>query len=363
MRILVRPAYANFLENRLFEPIHPHAAHWMAPYVRMREKALARGWEMETWDRRPLESADVVLFQDLPERRSEVDAARAKAPKARFILQLVESPLSRPHSFVKANHDLFDAILTYNWQICDEKRYFHYYLPLGLPPESAADPSFEDRRPLVMINTNRWLGILSTRKTGMSGLPFVGPLFSGWKIPIGKLLSQNHGEQYSHRRSLARQADERFPGLLDVYGAGWAGEPMSWVHRFIGHRSFASAKVSSEGKAEILRRYRFAIAFENLVEDVGYISEKILDPIYFGTVPIYLGDARISDFVPAECFVDASKFNSDHDLLSFVRDCPEGQWRDFRRAGDHYRASSQIMRFQPDSFSETVMKVIERVTA
>jgi hypothetical protein len=264
---------------------------------------------------------------------------------------------------VKANHELFDAILTYNWRLCDEKRYFHYDLPLGLPPERALDPSFEDRKPLVMINTNRWIGILDTRKTGMRGLPFVGPLFSGWKVPIRNLLAQNLGEQYSHRRNLARLADRRFPGLLDIYGTGWAGEPMSWAHRFIDHRRFASAKASNEGKAEILPGYRFAVSFENMVGDVGYVSEKILDAIYFGTVPIYLGDARISGSVPAGCFVDASRFTSDDDLLSFVRDCPEGRWNELRSAGTSYRASCQVKRFQPDAFAEAVMGAIRYATS
>jgi hypothetical protein len=38
-------------------------------------------------------------------------------------------------------------------------------------------------------------------------------------------------------------------------------------------------------------RYMFHLAFENTIED-GYVTEKLFDALYAGTVPVYLGDAK-----------------------------------------------------------------------
>jgi hypothetical protein len=360
--ILARPCYPDFLGDRMFVASDPSSASHSDPYIRLRQRVVDRGWEIHTWDVGPLDSADILLFQDLPATRAQVEEARRSAPRAKFVLQIVESPLSRPHYFLKANHDLFDAILTYCPSLCDEIRYFRYYLPVGNVPAAPADPLFSQRRPLVMINSNRWLGIWPQRQAGWTGLPFVGPWFSGWNIPLGSLLSQNRGELYSRRRHIARLAESFDPELLDVFGAGWQGEAMSWAHRIIPHRRFAVGRGSFSGdKLDLLPRYRFAVAFENVRGRMGYISEKIFDPLFAGTVPIYLGDEDITDQVPADCFVDARRFKDDRELLEFARNCPESQWRQLRDAGRKYLESPAFQRFGPDAFADTVMKVLCRV--
>jgi hypothetical protein len=72
LRVLVRPFYPSFLENKLFSYSHGYSDRWMEPYVRWRELAATRGIELATWDTRPLESADVIVFMDLPASRAEM---------------------------------------------------------------------------------------------------------------------------------------------------------------------------------------------------------------------------------------------------------------------------------------------------
>jgi hypothetical protein len=284
LNILVRPCYADFLQNKLFKPEHSMANHWMSPLVMLKEAAEQRGWRMNTWDTEPLDSADVILSQDLP-RHAEFLNARKVASKAKFILLIWESPLSRPAAWDRVNHDQFDAVITYDLKLVDHKRYFPYMLPLGAPPAAIADKPFSERRPLVLVNSNRWIGWLGNRQSGLEGLPFIGPIFSGWHVSIDALLSQNKGEQYSHRRKLARLADREFPDLLDAFGHGWRGEPSSWAHKLIRHRPFACGKGTFDGdKLALIANYRCGIAFENLINDRGYLSEKIFDMLYAGTV-------------------------------------------------------------------------------
>ena len=83
------------------------------------------------------------------------------------------------------------------------------------------------------------------------------------------------GELYSGRRHLARRADTEFPGLLDVFGPGWNGEAVGWISKLIRPRPFACSRGPSGRKDDLLPHYRFCLAYENMVGDVGYISEKI----------------------------------------------------------------------------------------
>src|SRR5260221_12700047 len=95
-RVLVRPVYPEFLNNKLFASSHAQSDRWMEPYVTWRERAARHGLAVDTWDMHPLETAEVVVFLDLPSRRRELDDARRRAPRAKFVLMLVEWPLGRP---------------------------------------------------------------------------------------------------------------------------------------------------------------------------------------------------------------------------------------------------------------------------
>lgn len=70
-------------------------------------------------------------------------------------------------------------------------------------------------------------------------------------------------------------------------------------------------------KLEALSRYQFTLAFENMLAP-GYVTEKILQPLAAGSIPIYWGAPEAkSDFNPA-CFVDANAFDSVEALIDHV---------------------------------------------
>ncbi len=362
LNILVRPCDADYSKNRLFSK--EHTPHYQHPFATLKPMVEARGHRINTWDMEPLESADVILIQDLP-AREQFDEARKKAPNAKFILMVWETPLSRPHAWDKRNHDLFDAVLTYDRRRVDNKQYFFFPLSLGDAPAQVPQPAFADRKLLVLVSTNRWIGWLANRRGGFAGIPFFGLMFNGWYVRPWDVLTQDRGEQYTHRTRLARLVDREFPGVMDAWGPGWLGQPTSWAHRVIPHRPFACGKppVPMDGTKHVLvAGYRFAIAFENQVTNRGYISEKIFDVLYAGSVPIYLGEERIADVVPAECFVDARQFKGDdRALLRFVQSCDEATWNRYRDAGQRYLQSDAIKAVQPPAFSKAVIDAIETV--
>ena len=329
-RILIRPWYATLNDDKLFDVMTGERNHSLQPFARLRELGQEHGIEIATWDRYPLNTADVILFHDLPHARQDMEKARREAPDAMFILMLFESYLGRAHWFRKENHDLFDAVFTYDPALVDGKRYFHYNLPTGVPEEHPSVP-YADRRPLVMISTNRearYAGLLGQRQPGWEGLPFLGPLFGGWRVPVHTLPFQLHGETYTRRSQLGRVADRSFPGLLDIYGPGWQGEPISWLHNLVPHRPYASARGLPPGrKMDVLRNYRFSVEYENLHADMNYMCEKIFDCLFAGVVPIYLGNMRVQEQVAPNCFVDARRFASDKQMLAYVQACPQSEWQ------------------------------------
>jgi hypothetical protein len=73
------------------------------------------------------------------------------------------------------------------------------------------------------------------------------------------------------------------------------------------------------GKTAFLRRYKFTLAVENCVWP-GYATEKLVDPMYVDSIPIYLGDPQASATFDAGSYVDVARFGSLAHALEFVRE-------------------------------------------
>lgn len=72
-----------------------------------------------------------------------------------------------------------------------------------------------------------------------------------------------------------------------------------------------------EAKRDFLKTCRFNIAFENM-SIPGYITEKIIDPLIVGCVPVYWGTSDVlGDFNP-DCFINRLNFKSDEAMIQRV---------------------------------------------
>ena len=104
-------------------------------------------------------------------------------------------------------------------------------------------------------------------------------------------------------------------------------------------------------KLRILKKYRFALAFENAIE-TDYVTEKFFEPLITGAIPVYLGAPNIEQFAPGEnCFVNANAFSSPVALAGFLRDADPShfhQWRtqplraDFRNRTKRLETAKQL---------------------
>jgi hypothetical protein len=78
-------------------------------------------------------------------------------------------------------------------------------------------------------------------------------------------------ERYQNRLRMA----ERWAEVVDIYGGGWP-------------KSLPSYRGLAASKIDIMRRYRYCLAFENQRQP-GYVTEKLLDCFVAGSVPLYWG--------------------------------------------------------------------------
>jgi hypothetical protein len=74
-----------------------------------------------------------------------------------------------------------------------------------------------------------------------------------------------------------------------------------------GGRHFNNMGGPVADKMAFIRRYRFCVAFEN-TSSPGYTTEKLIEPLLAGSIPLYWGDPEVArDFDPG-CMVDLAAF-------------------------------------------------------
>lgn len=169
---------------------------------------------------------------------------------------------------------------------------------------------------------------------------------------------------------------------IDLYGFGWDGPVLrvgdsrlpssvrSAQHRLRRHlqtlrppqdevsRAIRNTyRGAVADKAATLAGYTFSICFENSILE-GWITEKIFDCFYTGTVPIYLGDPDIQLSVPSDCFIDARGFSSYDELRSYLRGLAPSAIEDHREAAREFIRSNRYYPFTKHAFADLIESIV-----
>jgi hypothetical protein len=162
----------------------------------------------------------------------------------------------------------------------------------------------------------------------------------------GHKRSDHPAELYTARRATIRYCEQTLAeGELGLFGPGWDKDP----------DPYPSYRGTPKHKWEVYPQYRFGLCYENMRGAPGYVTEKIIDCIRSGTVPVYLGAPNVADYVHADAFIDRSQFDSDAELIDYLLAVDvAGFWR-FREAGQRFLHSREFERFLPPAFMETVV--------
>lgn len=155
-------------------------------------------------------------------------------------------------------------------------------------------------------------------------------------INANKKPRHKRGELYSLRRTVAAEL-ARSESIV-VYGRGWD------VKRISRHqRDYRSIRASWAGavptKSSVLRSARFCLCFENSIHP-GYRTEKILDAMAAGSIPIYFGDPSVHEEVPGG-FIDFRTLGTAAAVKSLVKSIDPVREDSIRLEGFDYLGSSR----------------------
>jgi len=70
-------------------------------------------------------------------------------------------------------------------------------------------------------------------------------------------------------------------------------------------------------KMEFISKYKFSISFENTSHQ-GYTTEKIIEPMYAGSMPVYWGNPEIAMDFNTQSFLNWHEFGSDKALIDRI---------------------------------------------
>jgi hypothetical protein len=93
--------------------------------------------------------------------------------------------------------------------------------------------------------------------------------------------------------------------------------PIDSYGRCLNNRQLEEDRGSATWR-EVIRDYRFTLAFENSLTD-DYVTQKFFTPLTVGSVPVYLGAPNIGELAPADgCYIDVRDFPEPRDLAGVL---------------------------------------------
>ncbi|MDD4962493.1 MAG: glycosyltransferase family 10 [Gallionella sp.] len=136
--------------------------------------------------------------------------------------------------------------------------------------------------------------------------------------------------------------------VVDLYGMGWekwwTRSALWWPYWRNRNALMRIFKGKCASKFEVLQNYQFCLCFENMWMD-GYITEKIFDCLYAGTIPLYMGAPDISKYIPSEVFVDCRQYATWTEMWTDIAAMPPEKIEAMRQAGRAFLQSNPATKF------------------
>jgi len=322
------------------------------------DKLLRRGIFMVTGDvalRQVLEG--IVLPKDIwviEEDRSSVAEELIRLGATAKVLLCFESPLfaaSFYQSLLRISQD-FDHCVVFRGAVKDavSKISTHaLYFPSFTGSHFCEGLPWSARKYMVMVAANKYWKIRRSpiRQIVAKIRDFV------YRRPVR--FSQKHAFFQLHDKRLAVISHFGRLGKLDLFGGGWgdlSNLPLKWQSELLDTVSSLNPQPCVDKQAT-MANYKFALCFEN-IEFPGYVTEKVIDCLVSGVVPIYLGAPDIRDFIPEGCFIDARKFSSLYELEDYLKKISEMEWTEIVKCGGAFLKSKAGQRYSITEFAARI---------
>jgi hypothetical protein len=192
-------------------------------------------------------------------------------------------------------------------------------------------------------------------------------------INANKAFKENlPSDLYLERINTIRWYERNAPDKFELYGMGWdkstpafnfAGRVRRSLSRartrLFGHKPFPSYRGEVRDKAEVLRRSKYSYCYENSRDLSNYITEKILDSLVNGCVPVYWGADNVLEYIPADCFIDRRKFKDTSAVHEFLLSISAEDYAKYQLNIAKFLKSDVARKFSSEYF---VSVVVEQVT-
>lgn len=218
-----------------------------------------------------------------------------------------------------------------------------------------AEPkAWAGRKHLVMLAGNKYWKIRRTfwRAIAAKVRDFV------YRSP--KRFSTTSAHLQLHDQRLAMLAYFGARKQLDLFGAHWddlRNLPPHW-QKELSPIVRTLAPQTCANKQALIADYKFAVCFEN-IEFPGYVTEKIIDCLVAGVIPIYRGAPDIADFVPKDCYVDARAFSSHAQLSEYLETLSTEEGQAMFARGQLFLSGEGARMFSYGAFAERVAQLLK----
>ncbi|MBU1667016.1 hypothetical protein KKC13_01245 [bacterium] len=275
----------------------------------------------------PIES-DIVIYHGLTQKFINYGYDKS-------YLLAIESPHVDKKAFNLEYHKYFKKIFTWNDDLVDNQKYIKVNYAFDIP--KIIPKKFNNKKLCCTIAGNK--------------------------------VATDKNELYSKRIEFIRWFEKYHIDDFDLYGVGWSGKNFgkSLIGRILNKSKFLrklfspcfpSYKGIVESKKEVMQNYKFAICYENIKDQNGYITEKIFDCFFAGCVPIYWGAKNIDKHIPSNCFIDKRLFDDFEQLYVFLINMDKITYLEYLDNIQNFLNSSKANPFRADTFANTIVNEV-----
>jgi hypothetical protein len=253
-----------------------------------------------------------------------------KKKNGKIVLIIFESKLHSPENHFKGLSGVCDRILTWNDELCCNKNFEKYLLPLPYEWPKVELTSFSEKKMLVNISANKY--------------------------------SRRFSEFYSKRREMILNAEKYFNDDFELYGFDW-NKPVTFLQKKIPSilPFYKSYKGIVKDKSVVFSRFKFGLIYENSSVD-GYITEKIFDCLRSNCVPVYLGASNIKDYIPSNVYIDCSNFKNSLELFKHLDSIGELRYNKYLNDISIYLQSEKFKLNLSPNFAQKLVSVIKELS-
>jgi len=327
-RVFIDPSYTAYYEDRLFDVLDPilNRDGTLLPSARLRQALGERGVSLQTADylldsnasKEPKDYYSLGMLTNYKEL--------SLRPDVRLKGFLIMEPPVVADKLYKALPDLtkhFKQVYLHNivgdgysLKGVDQTKLRSFFWPQPYAAVLEQHWSNQDRRKrIVVINGNH--------------------------IPRS-FKNQLYSKRIEAMASLAKL------GVVDLYGRGW---DKWWSHRsmwppyWLNYKTLMSIYHGPcDSKYAVLSQYSFSLCFENMAMK-GYVTEKIFDCFYAGTIPLYLGAKDIESFIPSEAYIDCRQYSSWAEMGEAVMAMTDTEILKMKEAGRAFIQSDRYLNY------------------